>query len=842
MEMRRTAAGALAAALALPALGQQQIEEILVTARKREESIMKVPVVANVLGEAQLLRYETGDLYQITERIPSLNFSTGTLSFGAQISLRGVGTGSLVTTIDQSVSLNIDGMQMTQGLAYAAGTFDMARVEVLKGPQALFFGKASPGGVIAITTADPGEERELIVRQGYEFEAEEKRTELILSGPVSDTLGVRLAGRFSEAEGFMDNRARPVGGDTAESLAARYGTQIPDGEFPHREEWLWRATALWQPSDAFRARLKVNLTEFQSADDGGLSQFASCPDGTGSPAGVPYFHPEEDCKFDKTIRVVWFDPAALSVPGTGMHGTGVRNGGVPFQKVEQRFGTLELHWDFAPQWNLTSVTGFYDLDQSSMINGTLGGYAPSLLAADPDFEKRDFTQEVRLSSAFADRPYDVVLGAFYQDGEMVYHNNLLINTAQYDEVEAVFGLPAGFGAVLFPPQFNRGVQPIDVETRSLFGQLLWRPAPDLELTAGVRWTDEKRTHRVYSTNPYFVPAFAGIAPAAPGERVPVATAVPKLSGDDWAPELTATWTPSEDLTLFASLKRAHKSGSFDTVTIKNPGSDVSFGDEKVEGGELGIKARLDEGRAQVNLAGYYYEFEDLQTGANEVREDGIIQIRTINAASATIQGVDLDFTWLPEWAPNLNLYGALNYNLAEYDEFDTAPCWGGQRIQDGCNRLFNPATGAFSAQDLSGEKLLRAPEWSGHLGFDLTFPARRGVELELGGYLSYSDRYLTNVLARADMWQDDYLTYNGHFTVRAANGGWELTLIGNNLTDEIVAGNCVNANFANGNFFGGVVSGREVRGPAGVEELICDVANRRSVWLRLTLRWPQLAP
>lgn len=837
---RHIVVSTIATALAVntaPALAD--LEEVIVTARKREESIMKVPVVASVLGEAQLEAFETGDLYQITERVPGLNFSTGTLSFGAQISLRGVGTGSLVTTIDQSVSLNIDGMQMTQGLAYSAGIFDMAGVEVLKGPQSLFYGKASPGGVISIRTADPTDRAEIVLRHGYEFEAEENRTELILSGPVSDTLKLRLAGRYSDSKGFMTNRATPVGSDTAAQLAADYGTRLPERDFPQQEEWLVRGTALWTPTDNFSARLKLNMTKMERHGDGGLTQFVSCPDGIGAPGGVPYIHPEEDCRFDDVLRVMWFDPAALSVPGTGMHGKGIRNNGIPFQDVEQRFGTLELTYEPSPRFTITSVTGYYELDQASMINATMGGYATSVMAADPDFDREDFTQELRLASNFSG-PLNFVLGAFYQDAKMTYYNNLLINTAQYDELEAAFGVPPGFGPAILPPQFNRGYQPIDIKAKSLFGQLIWSATPTLEIAAGARWTDEKRTHKVYSTNTYFVPAFAGIPAVQPGEKVQVPTAVPKLTADNIAPELTVTWTPTDTLTVFGSLKKAYKSGSFDTVTIKNPGADVSFGDEEVVGGELGVKARLADGQVALNVAGYYYEFEDLQTGANEVRDDGIIEIRTINAASAKIKGIDADVTYAPRAIPGMRLYGALNYNLAEYDKFDTAPCWGGQRIEDGCNRLFNPATGAFSAQDLSGEKLLRAPEWAGNVGIDYERTVGNGLTMSLGWYTSYSSKYLTNTLARYDMWQDAYFTHNASVTLRGANDGWELSLIGNNLDDELVASNCVNANFANANFLGGVVTGRSVSGPAGVEELICDVSNRRSIWLRLTLRFSEL--
>lgn len=118
MRTRKILLSTVVASLALQAApASAELEEVIVTARKREESILQVPVVATALGQAQLSQFATGDLYAVANQVPGLLFGSGTGSFGAQVSLRGVGTATLNATIDQSVSLNIDGMQMTQGMA-----------------------------------------------------------------------------------------------------------------------------------------------------------------------------------------------------------------------------------------------------------------------------------------------------------------------------------------------------------------------------------------------------------------------------------------------------------------------------------------------------------------------------------------------------------------------------------------------------------------------------------------------------------------------------------------------------------------------------------------------------
>ncbi len=790
---KRLMTAVIASSLVAPLPVLAQLEEIIVTARKRDESIMKVPVVASVLGSDQIEQYQSGDLYQMAERVPGLVMSTGTLSFGSQLSLRGVGTSTLNTTLDQSVSLNIDGVQMTQGLAYMAGMFDMSQLEVLKGPQALFFGKASTGGVISFTTNDPGDEFELILRHGYETEAKQHRTDFIVSGPVSDTLGLRLAATYSDQDGWMRNEAR-----APRDPLPSFGAKDPKHRtFAPKEEWLVRGTALWTPTDSFSARFKLNVMRSDVDGDGGQTQFASCPDGVGAPFGIPFLSPNEDCRYDNVLRVVDLDPDYF---------IGIRNNGTPFNKLDQIFGTLELNYDINPELTLTSITGYYDIDQKSMINGTNSGFAATPLAADPSFKREDFTQEVRLTSNFIDNPLNFTVGGFYQDAEMTYFNNLLGNTA--------LGLPA---------QLNLGYQPIDVRTYSLFGQLLWSITPELELTAGARWTDEERTHKIINT--------------ITGTEQQLPTATPKLQSDTWSPELALTYTPTDQLTVFAALKQAYKSGSFDTVTIGAPGQEVSFDDEKVRGGEVGIKTLLMDGRMQFNLAGYYYEYEDMQVGANETTPEGAVAIRTLNAANSEVYGVEFDFTYAPEAIEGLTLFGAANYNKAKFKDFDNAQCWGGQRIQDGCNRIFNEDTGLFTAQDLSGKPQLRAPEWTGNLGFDYRMPMDNGMALGLGWYTSYSDKFLTNLLARDDMWQGSYFTHNANISLTGANDAWEVALIGNNISDKLVRGNCVNSNAANGVLLGGMITGGAARGPAGVEELTCDVSNRRSIWLRFSMRF-----
>ena len=788
MTYRSVLSLAITAAIALEAapVVAQELEEIIVTARKRQESILKVPVVASAFSQESLEKFQTQDLYAVANRVPGFVMGESVGTVGIQTSLRGIGPTSQTATVDQSVSLNIDGLALTQGYAFAAGMFDVAQVEVLKGPQALFYGKNSTAGVISLRSADPGDEAELLVRAGHEFEANENLGELVLSGPVSESLKLRLATRFSDMDGFFENNGTPIPG---------LGNVPPKHrDFAPRESWIVRGTALFEPDELYTARFKINLVDERMEGSGGDGQIVYCPDGTGGvpPVNIPFLG-DSDCSLDEYTQLGDFDPAFWP---------GVRNGGVPFMDSNQLFSTLEQTFTLSPALDVTSVTGYYDLTQDNLIRGS--GSSNSTIAADYTFENEQFTQELRLTSNYVDSPLDFMVGGFYQHGDINVHNRLRANTA--------FGLP---------PLLQSGLHQLDIKSVSAFGQLLWQFTDQLELAAGARWTDERREHRFFNN-------------LAGGTEVDLL--VPEISASNLSPEVSLTYTPTDDLTLFAAWRRGFKSGSFNTVVAVDETSRPDFGDEEAEGGEIGLKARLLDGSMSLNVAAYSYDYSDLQVGANDLSEEGAILLRTINAASAEVKGIEMDVAYNVAQVPGLSLHGAVNYNRARYDDFDNAPCGNGQTIAEGCNQLLNTDTGRFTSQDLSGEELVRAPEWTASFGFDYETAISDGLVLALGTTTRYSDDYHTNLVSLPAYRQDSYFKTSANLALREADDRWEVALIGNNLGNEITAGVCSNSNTQNGTIFGGQLAGGETKGPAGSDELGCVAERGREIWLRLTLR------
>lgn len=791
-----TASTAAAQAASAQPAQANQLGEIIVTARKRQESILNVPVIESALPAVQLQRYQTQDLKDIATLVPGIKLGDSILSIGTQISLRGVGTTTFNPGVDQSVSLNLDGLQLTQGLTYSSAFFDLAQVEVLKGPQALFYGKSSPGGVISVRTADPTDRFELIARAGYEFEAHERQGQFIISGPVTDTLKLRLATQVDAQDGFYDNI----------STTGVLGGRAPDhNRLSPSKGYMIRGTALWNPTSQFDARLKLNQVR-DKVTEAGAFQLAVCPDGvgpvaTGTPLGsLQFLNPNDDCKINRTEALVDMDPAAFR---------NIPNGGTGYNETTQTFGTLELNYHLRPDLNLTSTTGYYLLHSSSLFNTTSSGFNGPLFAVTNGFHRREWTQEFRANSDFTG-PLNFTAGAFFQRAKFSDLVGLLGNTA-----------------VGFPPILQKGTQTVDIKTNSVFGQLRYEIIPKLEVAFGARYTDEKRTD-------------VGVDETT-GVKIPVPLIDPEVHSKTTSPELTLTYRATEDMTLFGALKRGYKSGSFDTATPPTAEPSNAFGDEKVEGGEVGMKSRWLDRRLAFNLAWYNYRYTGLQVGAIIPVENGVPVTRTINAGSALVTGVESDFAYRPEWFEGLTLNGALNWNHAQFKTLDGVPCYGGQTVAAGCNENFNQnvngGRGGFTTMNQSGLPLVRAPKWQTNFGFDYETDIGNDMKVILASNTQFSSKYLTGL--GLVHYQKSTFKTDLSMTLQGPNDRWEFALIGKNLNNALTSGNCTNSNAQGGLFPGSEITGAitpPIRGAAGTDELGCWMDRGREVWLRLTYK------
>lgn len=707
-----------------------RMSTIVVTARKRDELLQDVPTAITAFGSADISRLNIEGVDDLASFTPGLLTAEASVSSGGSISLRGIGSGSSNYLGDQAVSINVDGMQVGTLNIRKTGQIDLAQIEVLRGPQALFFGKNSPGGVISLKTADPGDEKEFELEAGYEFESQDSYLQAIYSTPISDHVGLRLVGRYTDLNGYFNVRSVPANGDPLV-------TPAPVSTWPKGEEYFVRATILAEPTDALKVRGKISYNE-SSIIGGSLTggQRFDCP------FGSPQLQPDFPCVADQDIY-----------RGSGRLGdTLAANGATDpsafgFRDNEQVLGTLQVDYELAPGLTATSVSGYYSFDEVNSHDASIGPRAILPVPYLP-FQMEQLTQELRLSSDW-NTPLNFTTGVFFETKDT------------YGSQDAV--------VTFFPPApFSIGQEETfeDQQAFSVFGQILWDVTDRLEISAGARYSEEEKDLR-------FVYA---------GTDVTSNLARDSLSFDNFSPELTVSFDLSDSVMIFGSYKEGFKSGGFDggftngVILLGNFAN--TFDEEVVTGFEGGMKATLWD-QLVLNLTAYDYEYEDLQVGAFDPDS---ISFKVLNAAAASVSGIEADFNWLTP-TDGLLLRGSLALNNAEFDEF-LSGCYLGQTIALGCDINFDPVSGAFLQQDMAGRQLNGAPEVAATAGLSYETQLKNGLGLNFSLDGVYSSEYSANLRQSPQDVQSSFTKLNGAVRLFGQGDRWELALIGRNLTDE----------------------------------------------------------
>lgn len=722
------------------------VEEILVTARRRAESMMDVPVAVTALSAADIQRYSATDLRKIGELAPQVILAEAGSGSGASFTIRGVGSSWSDTGIQQAVAVNIDGVQVGRGRIVRQGFFDLQQIELLKGPQALFFGKNSPAGVVSLTSVSPGDSLEGFLRSGYEFEAHERFVEGALSVPFSPALRARLAVRATKMDGFVENVAPPrvAAYDPAITLPGAL-----QGDQPGMEELLGRLTLLYEPSDSFDATLKVTAGDLKRNTDNNAAQ-AICGAGVTVPTASGVADPSGDCELDER-RSVTAMPAVFLADWPD-----ARNGDA-FATQDSLFGSLTMNLKH-PDFTLTSVTGFMDLDYGGFEEFTYTSV--SRIWGFNGEQNRQVSQELRLATEF-DSPLNFTVGGYYEKSDLDVLVSAMLAYSGPDPVTGRYYSYERYGST-------------SGDTYSLFGQMRWDISDSLELSVGARWTrEEKDLERLgHSFN----------HPALAAGFIPVGTVFSgEFKDDNVSPEVTLSWHPVDGSMIYAAFKTGYKSGGFSlpgnigaTATLDT----LKFDSETAQGAEIGYKAQLFERAMRLEVTAYQYDFDDLQLSSLDAATTRFL-VR--NAAEARSRGVEASVDW--RVTTELSLRSAVGFNRARYRSFPGAPCYAGQTAAQGCISS-NPATPTLREQDLSDEPLPRAPEWSFNAGASYDMPLSGALFLGLNGDVSFTDEYSVQENNNPVAVQESFWKLNASVRLYDEARGWELALIGRNLTNE----------------------------------------------------------
>lgn len=718
--------------VAVPALAQEPVaatmagDAIVVTARRREETLIGAPVAVSVVGGAELERRAIHSMDNLVQSVPQLVISeVGANPQGGIVLIRGIGVGEANPFADQAVSFNVDGLQVSRANIRRVAEVDMAQIEVLKGPQALYFGKNSPAGIIVIRTNDPGDHFEAGVNASYEFVGDEGRLDGFISSPITDSLGVRLALFGSHMKGYFRN------------VYPQDNIFAPDRiRLPHNKDWGGRLTLKFDNGGPFDARLKVSRSSVRTEGGEAAIQAIHCARGYSLLApGL------DDCRVNKyMIR-----------PDSGPNFTPIEPlvTDRPYADQDQTLVSLEMNYALSDALTLTSATGYYGIraDHSSSFVLADPAHANVITGGYQGLDTDEFSQELRLASDFSG-PFNFMIGGYYQDTKLDHLSSTLYNALA----------PAVIG------QHETHVQ--NGKAWSLFAQLSYKITRTLELSGGGRYSDEKKTIDNYGPDGALIP-----------------TIVPERSWDNFSPEATLTWRPTDEFTLYGGYKQGFLSGGFNAGT-GNPRNDRSYDQQKIRGFEVGVKALALDNRLRTGLVVYNYISTGLQVTATIPRENGTGSDQVVvNAGKARIRGAEFEATFAAN--EQLSLRTGIAYNQARYRNF-TGPCYPGQSIAMGCDQQQVVAGGPFTAQDLSGERLFRAPDWSVQGGFTATLPVGEAQKFALSSDISYSSGYYGQATNKPESWQRGYPMIDANLTYFDDARGISLGIVGRNLTNEYV--------------------------------------------------------
>lgn len=737
----------------------QAIEEIVVTARGVEQSVRDIPVAMTVVSEDRMDNLGLRSLEDVAASTPQLNIVRAGSGSGTSINIRGIGSTTTSIGIEQSVSTVIDGVYFPQGRVINESMFDVRQVAVLKGPQALFFGKNATAGVIAVETNDPGDEVEVLGTVGYEFEHEKQIYEAVFSAPITETLGARLALRATDMEkGHLNNRAGASSYTTLDAATLTetvHPNAAPRSDYwPAEESVYGRLTLTYEPTDRWSFRLKASHAEFEIASPSSGERW-NCPalDGQGhiSVGGVPVPNPLAECRGD------WRSAENPIPPDIAATNPLLRAfGGELGEEYESDVVTFtsELGLDYV---DIVGILNYHRQKTKWVGDFDYGGSTDVFAGEANEFDNLSF--ELRAATQFSG-PFNFVGGVYLQDTKREFVQDVDFSGARNTAAPNP----------IYEYTAYRKLSETEGETLSLYGEVQWDFAERWRLTAGLRYTDE--TKDSFFEQPYVNPFFTAIFTQGRVEA--------DQKFEETTPEVTLSWEATDNLTAYVAYKQGFKSGGFSNSGILSEISgsveDFTFDPEEVDGWELGLKGVLLDGTLQYEFEVYTYDFDDLQIDFFNSPSFAYV---TTNAGGSKTDGAELQVSWAPP-VEGLTLHGAFAYNESEYTDF-LAPCYAGQRPSQGCN-IFVP--GQVPQQQIAGVKRALAPKYAGYLGVDYERNVFGNLLLGLTLNWQYKDKHQLNAFGHFADWQKSYDTLDASVRLGSQSGRWQLAFIGRNVTDE----------------------------------------------------------
>jgi iron complex outermembrane receptor protein len=556
------AGSALAQAAAAPDTGA--LEEVVVTAQKRAESLQSVPVSVTALTGEQLGALKLSDTSAIAQTVPNLQVNGIVGESTPVFSLRGVSMFDYSFNQSSPVAAYLDEVYKGNFAIFGVELYDVERVEVLRGPQGTLYGKNTTGGAINFITRKPTFDTNGYIKAGFgNYNRQEVEGALNLP-VVADRLAIRVAATYTKADGWFRN-----------VLPGK-----PDLEGV--DQWGARVSVLWKATDSLEFILRHSRSKQNPYNYGIYARPG--PDGVGF--GVydpPYFR-------------------------TNLRNDQIAQDYTPKRRQDVDATELTTNWSITPKLTLTAITSY---DHGTLFNpeGTDG--SPIDVVKIPYFGRTNqVTQDLRLTTA-NDGPFNAIFGAYYQH-EKIYNST---------ELQIFTGLDVNGDGVIdfndcalgFPAACKVGNSFDQIRNSwAAYTDMSFALNPEWKLRAGLRYNHDNGALRNF------------ISQARGVDNVPVLNLIPgdpvnldaTLSNDvrntAWTGRLGVDWTPTQDLLAYASYSRGYRSGAFSAQAFFSISEATAAKPETIDSIEVGLKSKWADGRVQLNGALFHYQYKNQQ--------------------------------------------------------------------------------------------------------------------------------------------------------------------------------------------------------------------------------------
>ncbi|MCH2058431.1 MAG: TonB-dependent receptor [Thalassotalea sp.] len=724
-----------------------KLEVIEVTSQKRVENIQDVPISVAAMSAEELQTLAVDKVDDLQLYIPNLSMTETGLS--TQTFIRGIGTGNN-QGFEQSVVQFVDGVSYARQQLSRAPFFDMERAEVLRGPQSILFGKNAIGGALNLSTARVEEENlgSVSYKSGERGISEFQG---IINGELIDSkLFGRLSYRYFEEDGYIYN----------ETLAR---------DELDREETTVRAKLLYLATTDTTINFKYERNAFDSV--GKQIEVLQDEGNPGNPYGVTLGN-----GFGLT----------QALPETDLDYVRTSNGDV--SNNESNVYLLTINSGFEG-FDIEAKTAWLDYKFDENCDCDFVGANIFTVPMNEEYEQ--FSQEGRFSSN-VEQTLNWQFGFFYQHSTLDFDDAIVLPSGNVGEPQNAV-LPTAVTALTGSPVFGASLSGVsaarvfeqDSESFSIFGEAVWNVTPELSVAFGARWTREKKdaerslnildnaTQQV-TTNPLSPLVLAQLF-GIESEQTTGHSLADKRTENELDPSIKIQYYLDDNFMLYANASKGTKAGGFDARA--NSISSFEFKGEEAIAYELGMKNTFWQGRARLNAAVFFTDYEDLQVS----QFDGTLGF-VVGNASAEIKGIEVDGSVMLTEDIILSFAGA--YLDHEFTDYKNGNCYY-QQQNDTLNphlaSRYDANTGLCDYTGLTGQF---TPEFSGNLNLAYFTELTSEIEFSINANYNYTDKQ--NVHQNLDPdWQVDSV---GLVTITAAlqTENWGIELLGANVTDEKV--------------------------------------------------------